>query len=45
MLLGFPTWIGYAAAVPGTIIAGIIALLQSVGVIGLERVNPELVYE
>jgi TRAP-type C4-dicarboxylate transport system permease small subunit len=45
MLLGFPTWIGYAAAVPGTIIAGIIALLQSVGLIGLERVNPELAYE
>jgi TRAP-type C4-dicarboxylate transport system permease small subunit len=45
MLLGVPTWIGYAAAVPGTIVAGIIALLQSVGLIGLQRINPELVYE
>jgi TRAP-type C4-dicarboxylate transport system permease small subunit len=32
MLLGFPTWIGYAAAVPGVLVAGVIALAQSAGV-------------
>jgi TRAP-type C4-dicarboxylate transport system permease small subunit len=45
MLLGFPTWIGYAAAVPGVIVAGIIALLQSIGLVGAERVVPEVGHE
>lgn len=31
MLLGFPIWLGYAAAVPGVVVAGIIALAQSAG--------------
>ena len=32
MLLGFPLWIGYAGIVPGTLVAGIIALAQSFGI-------------
>ena len=42
MLLGFPTWIGYAAAVPGVLVAGIIALLQSLGLVGLQRIEAEI---
>jgi TRAP-type C4-dicarboxylate transport system permease small subunit len=42
MLLGFPTWIGYAAAVPGVLVAGIIALLQSLGLVGLQRIEAEV---
>jgi TRAP-type C4-dicarboxylate transport system permease small subunit len=46
MLLGFPIWIGYAATVPGVIVAGVIALLQSLGLIGVERVvEPEVAHE
>jgi TRAP-type C4-dicarboxylate transport system permease small subunit len=41
MLLGFPIWIGYACAVPGVIVAGIIALLQSFGMQIAERVASE----
>jgi TRAP-type C4-dicarboxylate transport system permease small subunit len=43
MLLGVPTWIGYAATVPGVMVAGIIALLQSFGLVIAERVTPEVV--
>jgi len=32
MLLGFPKWIGYAATVPGAVIAGLISLAQAVGI-------------
>ena len=32
MLLGFPTWIGYAGIVPGSFLAGVIALAQSLGI-------------
>jgi hypothetical protein len=32
MLMSFPLWLGYAGAVPGVIVAGIIALAQSAGV-------------
>jgi TRAP-type C4-dicarboxylate transport system permease small subunit len=42
MLLGFPTWIGYAATVPGAIVAGIIALLQSFGFVVAEHVASEV---
>jgi TRAP-type C4-dicarboxylate transport system permease small subunit len=42
MLLGFPTWIGYAAAVPGVLVAGIIALLQSLGLVRLQRIEAEV---
>jgi TRAP-type C4-dicarboxylate transport system permease small subunit len=45
MLLGFPTWIGYAATVPGVIFAGIIALLQSIGLVSAARVVPEVGHE
>lgn len=41
MLLGFPIWIGYACAVPGVIVAGIIALVQSFGLHVAERVASE----
>jgi TRAP-type C4-dicarboxylate transport system permease small subunit len=32
MLMSFPLWLGYAGAVPGVIVAGIVALAQSAGV-------------
>ncbi|MCC6948510.1 MAG: TRAP transporter small permease [Bradyrhizobiaceae bacterium] len=32
MLMGVPIWIGYAAAVPGVCIAGVVALAQAAGV-------------
>lgn len=32
MLMGLPMWIGYAAAIPGVFIAGLIALAQAGGV-------------
>lgn len=32
MLLGFPTWIGYAGIVPGVTVAGIMALAESFGI-------------
>lgn len=41
MLLGFPTWIGYACAVPGVIVAGVIALVQAFGLQVAERVASE----
>jgi TRAP-type C4-dicarboxylate transport system permease small subunit len=41
MLLGFPIWIGYACTVPGVVVAGLIALLQSFGVKIAERVGSE----
>jgi TRAP-type C4-dicarboxylate transport system permease small subunit len=41
MLLGFPIWIGYACTVPGVIVAGIIALVQSFGLQVAERVASE----
>lgn len=41
MLLGFPIWIGYACAVPGVIVAGLIALAQSFGMQVAERVASE----
>jgi TRAP-type C4-dicarboxylate transport system permease small subunit len=41
MLLGFPIWIGYACTVPGVIVAGLIALLQSFGIKIAERVGSE----
>jgi TRAP-type C4-dicarboxylate transport system permease small subunit len=41
MLLGFPTWIGYAAATPGVVLAGLIALVQSLGVTVSEPVRHE----
>jgi TRAP-type C4-dicarboxylate transport system permease small subunit len=31
MLLGFPIWIGYAATVPGVLVAGVVALSQAAG--------------
>jgi len=37
MLLGFPIWIGYAATVPGILIAGVVALSQAVGLRTAER--------
>jgi TRAP-type C4-dicarboxylate transport system permease small subunit len=40
MLLGFPTWIGYAATVPGVIFAGLVALAQFLGVRVLDPVDP-----
>lgn len=30
MLRGFPLWLGYAAAVPGVLVAGLIAFVQSI---------------
>lgn len=41
MLLGFPIWIGYAAAVPGVVVAGVIALAQSFGLQVAEKVTGE----
>jgi TRAP-type C4-dicarboxylate transport system permease small subunit len=32
MLMGFPIWLGYAAAVPGVCVAGLIALAQAAGI-------------
>ena len=29
MLMSFPTWLGYAGVVPGTLIAGLVALTQA----------------
>jgi TRAP-type C4-dicarboxylate transport system permease small subunit len=40
MLLGFPKWVGYAATVPGAVIAGLIALAQAAGVKLPEPVTP-----
>jgi TRAP-type C4-dicarboxylate transport system permease small subunit len=40
MLLGFPKWLGYAATVPGTIMAGLIASAQVAGVKLAEPVTP-----
>jgi TRAP-type C4-dicarboxylate transport system permease small subunit len=31
MLRGFPLWLGYAAAVPGVLVAGLIAFVQAIG--------------
>ena len=41
MVLGFPGWMGYAAAVPGVIMAGIVALAQGFGVAAEERSRDE----
>jgi TRAP-type C4-dicarboxylate transport system permease small subunit len=32
MLMGLPIWIGYAAAIPGVCVAGLVALAQAAGV-------------
>ena len=32
MLMGFPIWIGYAGMVPGVLVAGLVALAQSLGI-------------
>ena len=37
MLLGFPTWVGYASIVPGVFIAGIVALAQSLGLVRFKQ--------
>lgn len=41
MLLGFPIWIGYAAAAPGIIFAGLTALFQAFGFEISERMVDE----
>lgn len=41
MLLGFPIWIGYAATVPGVLVAGVIALVQAVGLRMMEPTADE----
>jgi TRAP-type C4-dicarboxylate transport system permease small subunit len=40
MLLGFPTWIGYAGMMPGGLVAGVVALAQSFGITVAQR-RPE----
>jgi TRAP-type C4-dicarboxylate transport system permease small subunit len=41
MLMRFPIWLGYALAVPGVTVAGIIALVQSLGMTVSERIETE----
>ena len=41
MVLGVPTWLGYVLAVPGVSVAGIVALMQSLGVIVPEPMPDE----
>ena len=41
MLLGFPIWLGYAATVPGVILAGLTALAQSLGILVSESMRDE----
>jgi TRAP-type C4-dicarboxylate transport system permease small subunit len=41
MLLGVPLWIGYAGTIPGVLVAGLIALAQSLGRIGAESTADE----
>jgi TRAP-type C4-dicarboxylate transport system permease small subunit len=37
MLMGVPTWIGYAGMLPGVFVAGVVALAQALGVVVSER--------
>lgn len=41
MLIRFPTWLGYALTLPGLLVAGLIALAQSLGVEVAEHVEAE----
>lgn len=41
MLLGFPTWVGYLCTIPGVLVAGVIALLQALGLEIAERIADE----
>ena len=41
MLMGVPTWIGYAGMLPGVFAAGVVALAQALGVSVAERTADE----
>ena len=41
MLMGVPLWIGYAGMVPGVMLAGVVALAQSLGIAAVSRIADE----